>query len=151
MPETIYFYSWTKDYFEFSNFSKHSITIDGKTYATNEHYFQSMKFLDPEYQETIRLAPTPREAKKLGLSRQYAIHSDWDQRRRFIVMRSCLEAKFSQHPALMKMLISTNDAILVEDSPKDTFWGIGKNRNGQNMLGKMLMELRNQLQSASSI
>ena len=145
--KTIYFYSWTKKYFEFSNFSLHTITINGKEYKTNEHYFQSVKFVEPTYQETVRLAPTPKKAKELGFSRNHPIQSDWDTRR-IEVMKTAVRAKFTQHEDLKELLLSTGDAILVEDSPKDVFWGVGKHRNGKNMLGKILMEVRGELQHA---
>lgn len=156
----IYFYSWKKKYFEFSNFSLHPIVIDGKEYATNEHYFQSVKFLETEmtniskegealpYREVVRLAKTPAEAKKLGSSRSFKIEPDWDNKR-IDVMRKAVFAKFTQHESLKKLLLSTGDDLLIEDSPYDTFWGIGKNRNGQNMLGKLLMELRDKLRKSS--
>ena len=143
---TIYFYSWKKAYFEFSNFSLHPIVIDGKTYKTNEHYFQSVKFVDPDYQEKIRLAPSPKEAKLLGSSRDHAILPGWNQKR-INVMKTCVRAKFTQHDELKNLLLSTENNVLVEDSPSDTFWGCGKNRNGQNMLGTILMELRKELKS----
>ena len=34
-------------------------------------------------------------------------------------------AKFSQNEKPLDLLLSTDDKILVEDSPKDTVWGIG--------------------------
>lgn len=144
---TIYFYSWAKKYFEFSNFSLHPIMIDNKVYATNEHYFQSVKFIDAEYQEKVRLAKTPKEAKQLGSSRGYAILPDWDSKR-IQVMKTCVKAKFTQHTELTELLLSTGTAHLVEDSPYDTFWGCGKNGTGQNMLGKILMEVREELRDA---
>lgn len=149
--QKIYFYSWKKKYFEFSNFSLHKIVVDGKEYATNEHYFQSVKFLDSEYQEKVRLAETPAIAKRLGGSRQHQIHSDWNSRR-IEVMETCLKAKFTQHSDLKELLLSTKDAILIEDSPKDNFWGIAKKKDGSlgdNMLGKLLMELREELKFQS--
>jgi len=139
--ETIYFYSWKKAYFEFSNFSLHPIVIDGKTYATNEHYFQVKKFKDYSYAEEIRNAPTPAKAKSMGLSRKFEIHNNWDEYR-IKVMKDAVLAKFTQHSKLKELLLSTGDAILVEDSPTDTFWGIGKNRTGKNMLGIILMQVR---------
>lgn len=144
--KSIYFYSWKKQFFEFSNFSLHPIVIDGKTYKTNEHYFQSVKFLDPDYQEKIRLASSPKEAKILGSSRDYAILPNWNTKR-IDVMKTCLLAKFTQHENLKTLLLSTENALLVEDSPSDTFWGCGKNKNGQNMLGQLLMELRTELKN----
>lgn len=145
--ETIYFYSYAKRYFEFSNFSLHPIIIDGKEYATNEHYFQSVKFGDEAYKEKIRLAETPRKAKELGSSRKYKIIPNWDEER-IDVMKKCVKEKFTQHESLKKVLLSTGNKVLVEDSPSDTFWGCGKNRNGQNMLGKILMEVRNEIRNS---
>ena len=142
----IYFYSWKKPYFEFSNFSNHPIVIDGLVYPTNEHYFQSSKFINKEYAERIRLAKTPADAKRLGTSRKYKIHPDWDTRR-IDVMRTAIRAKFTQHEDLKQLLLSTGNSILVEDSPHDYFWGCGKLKTGKNMLGKLLMELREELRN----
>lgn len=149
MSNTIYFYSWSKDYFEFSNFSFHPIVIDNKKYPTNEHYFQSVKFIDKNYQEKIRLSKTPKEAKILGSSRKFKIHDNWDSKR-IEVMKKALNAKFNQHINLQELLLSTENAKLVEDSPTDYFWGCGKKKNGKNMLGILLMEIREELKHEKS-
>lgn len=60
-------------------------------------------------------------------------------------MRDALWFKFRNNDNLKKMLLGTGDAVLVEDSPIDDYWGIGENGDGQNMLGKLLMELRSKL------
>lgn len=146
--ETIYFYSHAKKYFEFSNFSFHPIVIAGKKFLTNEHYFQSVKFGDVAYREEIRLAETPRKAKELGSSRKYKIVPNWDEER-IAVMKTCVRAKFTQHKELKEMLLSTGVKILVEDSPRDDFWGCGKHRNGKNMLGKILMEIRDEIRNSN--
>lgn len=156
MKKSILFYYSDKKYFEFSNFSEHPIVIDGKTYATNEHYFQSVKFLETEtvflkefkvhipYQEVVRCAKTPGQAKKLGASRKFKIHPNWDDMR-INAMRKAVDAKFKQYPELRAMLLETGDAILKEDSPTDSFWGIAKQKDGsegKNMLGILLMQER---------
>ena len=43
---------------------------------------------------------------------------------------------------LRKKLLQTEDYLIVEDSPKDSFWGWGPNRDGENQLGKLWMKLR---------
>lgn len=149
MGDIIKFYSRTKRYFEFSNYSAHPITIGGLTYPTNEHYFQSVKFLDEDYRERVRNAKTSAESKRMGGNRQQAIWPDWDTRR-IDVMREAVYAKFTQHPTLRKLLLSTGDAILVEDSPTDYYWGCGADGTGQNMLGKLLMELRDKLREEAT-
>ena len=62
-------------------------------------------------------------------------------------MRAVLRAKFTQHPDLTLRLLDTGDATLIEDSKTDLFWGVGPKGLGQNMLGRMLMELRGELRS----
>lgn len=74
-------------------------------------------------------------------------------------MLDVLRAKFSQNPALKDYLVATGDAILVEAAPKDKIWGIGmgennpdvgdsKKWNGRNLLGKALMEVRDEFRLA---
>lgn len=150
----IKFYSWAKEYFEFSNFSLHPIEVDGKVYLTNEHYFQSVKFVPTEfivdngkpisYQEYVRMSKSPKEAKQRGSNRSYKIDPDWDMKR-IDVMKKAIKAKFTQHEDLKVLLMSTGNKVLKEDSPSDMFWGIGKSGKGKNMLGVLLMELREEL------
>lgn len=60
-------------------------------------------------------------------------------------MKLVLRVKFSQHTHLMQMLIDTGSAQLVEDSPHDAYWGIGRDGTGQNKLGLLLQEIRAEL------
>jgi hypothetical protein len=62
-------------------------------------------------------------------------------------MKLVLRAKFSQHTNLMQMLVDTGDAQLVENSPYDAFWGIGRDGTGQNQLGLLLQEIRTELRA----
>lgn len=149
MVKTIYFYSRRTAYHEFSNFYVRPITVDGKVWPSTEHYFNAEKFpAEPAYQEQIRRAATCAEAKRLGNSRAHQLVHEWDQVKRFDAMKKALYAKFTQHEDLKKLLLDTGDALLVEDSKNDRFWGCGADRQGQNYLGKMLMELRDELRSS---
>lgn len=136
-----------KSYQIFSNFALIPIKIDGKEYPTAEHYFQAMKFpSDPDYAEQIRLAPTPNAAKKLGKSRAHPLRPDWNDIRLDVMYRA-LRAKAESSEHFSKLLIESGDATLIEASPFDSFWGEGRKgangkRNGKNMLGILLMELR---------
>ncbi len=62
-------------------------------------------------------------------------------------MREALKAKFTQNEDLKNILLETGDAILVEHTENDNYWGDGGDGNGKNMLGKLLMELREELRS----
>jgi len=62
-------------------------------------------------------------------------------------MREAVEAKFRQHDELRALLLATNDAILVEHTENDDFWGDGGDGSGRNELGRVLMAVREVLRS----
>jgi ribA/ribD-fused uncharacterized protein len=137
----IYFYATNEPYGEFSNFYPASFYEDCVRYLTVEHYYQAHKFTDPKYRAKIIQAPTAKEAALLGRSRTVPIRTDWDEVRDEIMMRG-LTKKFTAHPEILKLLIETGDKQLIENSPYDHYWGIGKNGTGRNRLGEMLMQIR---------
>jgi ribA/ribD-fused uncharacterized protein len=140
---TIFFYKVNEKYGCFSNFSAHPFVLDGKRWATSEHYFQAQKFVTtvPEYAEQIRLVESPMKAANMGRSRKHRIREDWEQQKDDI-MRKAVLAKFQAHKDIKEILISTGDALLVEKTTKDTYWGCGSDGTGQNKLGLILMEVR---------
>ncbi len=140
----IYFYSPHEAYGVFSNFSSHGIEVNDKYYPTVEHYYQSQKFLDESYQEKIRLCTTPKEASVLGQNRSIAFDQNWETNK-IKVMKIALEQKFLTHQEVKEQLLFTEDKLLIENSPYDRYWGIGRSGDGKNYLGVLLMQLRNQL------
>lgn len=141
----IRFYKKDDPYGWMSNFHRAVIDIGGIIYQTSEHYYQSRKAIDGTYIDWIVKAPTPHLAFKAARClKPEDIRSDWDNIK-VNVMEKALRAKFMQHPDLAKKLLRTGDAILIEDSPVDSFWGCGKDGKGQNMLGKLLMNIRETL------
>jgi ribA/ribD-fused uncharacterized protein len=60
-------------------------------------------------------------------------------------MRKAVRAKFTQHPDLRAILLGTGDARLVEHTENDSYWGDGGDGSGKNWLGKILMEIREEL------
>ncbi len=141
---TIYFYSSQEDYSEFSNFSQHGFTLKGKYWPTVEHYFQAQKFPGQPLEERIRTASSPSQAKKLGRTRSVPLRADWETVKDDI-MRDAVLAKFSNHEDIKKRLLSTGKEKLVENAPRDYYWGCGSNGSGKNRLGIILMETRKQL------
>jgi ribA/ribD-fused uncharacterized protein len=146
---TIYFYSRSSDYDEFSNFSPHGFELDGAFWPTVEHYFQAQKFPGAEHAEKIRLSPKPAVAKRLGRSRKHPIRPDWEQVKDD-VMRRAVRRKFETHADLRELLLSTGEEELVENAPGDYYWGCGKTGTGRNMLGKILMEVRAALRAPAT-
>lgn len=146
MPETINFYSTKGQYGCFSNFSRHSIKLNGHVWKTSEHYFQAQKFAGTKYETKVRNAASARESATLGRDRSFPLRTDWEQIKDD-VMREAVRAKFTQNENLREILLSTGDAILVEHTENDNYWGDGGNGSGKNMLGKILMEIREELKS----
>jgi len=145
---TINFYSASDEYGEFSNFWRQSIWFDGKRWPTSEHYFQAQKFEDAAYREEIRTAKSPMIAARLGRSRKQKLRREWESVK-VGVMRDAVRAKFTQHEELKTLLLGTGDAKLVEHTENDSYWGAGGDGSGRNMLGQLLMELREQLRAAA--
>jgi hypothetical protein len=139
---TIYFYSTReKPYGCFSNFSAHGIEIDGVYWPTTEHYFQGQKFAGTEHEEAIRAAKSPTVAARMGRSRQRPLREDWETVKDDI-MRQAVLAKFRRHADIRQVLLDTGDQPIVENAPRDYYWGCGKDGSGQNRLGQILMEVR---------
>ena len=144
MPETIYFYSTADEYGFFSNFSGHSIRLKGKKWPTSEHYFQAQKFHNTAHREQIRKAKSPMQAARMGRDRKKRLRRDWESVK-VGVMRAAVYAKFTQHQDLQLMLLATGDARIVEHTVNDDYWGDGGDGSGRNMLGRILMEVREQI------
>jgi ribA/ribD-fused uncharacterized protein len=146
-PQTIIkFYGTSDEHGCFSNFAHYPISLDGKTWPTNEHYFQAQKFPGTDHAEEIRKASSPAKAKKMGRSRKYRLRPDWEKVKDGI-MRACVLAKFTQHEDIRAVLLGTGDAVLVEHTRNDDYWGDGGDGHGKNKLGKILMSVREALRA----
>ncbi|WP_425394936.1 NADAR family protein [Aeoliella sp.] len=145
---SIEFYATGDAFGEFSNFAAFPFALDGVTWPTSEHYFQAEKFEDQEYREKIRTTASPMIAARLGRSRKVPIRSDWESVK-LDVMRRAVRAKFAAHEALRELLLSTGDQLLVEAAKGDAFWGTGDDGSGQNWLGRILMEVRDELREGN--
>ena len=146
IDKTIYFYHREDPYYEFTNFWVSPMQIDGEMYKTAEHYFQSQKFShNPFTSDEVRNASGPGDAFKLARKYSNAIRSDWHKGAKEDVMLKVLRKKFTQNEQLKYLLLSTCDKKLVEDSPDDDYWGIGKDGDGDNVLGELLMQVRKEI------
>ena len=139
--QDIKFYGIKNKFKEFSNFYPAIIKISGKEWPTTEHYFQAMKFVDSNTRDMIRTLANPSDARKKGRSKKLLLRDDWETSRDDI-MRKALKAKFTQHTDLKKLLLSTYPHNLIEHTKSDSYWADGGDGSGKNMLGVLLMELR---------
>ena len=150
MAKAILFFTVNDQWFEFSNFYPQGFEEEGRYWPTVEHYFQAQKFAGPnyaEYRERIRTSGSPQHAKTLGRTQKHAIRRDWDAVRDSVMFHA-IRRKFA-HPKLREVLLSTKNRELIENSPFDTYWGIGKFGQGKNKLGKLLVELRAEIRENS--
>ncbi len=146
MDEVINFYSVNDEYGEFSNFAAYPIKLKGKVWPTSEHYFQAMKFESENDQSEIRKTKSPMEAARKGRDRKRKLRRDWESVKDN-VMREAVMQKFTQHPDLKEILLSTGTAKLIEHTKNDAYWGDGGNGSGKNKLGQILMEVREKLRA----
>jgi N-glycosidase YbiA len=144
---TIYFYRADEPYGCFSNFSAHGFTLAGQDWPTAEHFYQAQKFIGtPDYKLylAIQQAASPGEAAALGRNPRHRLRSDWEQIK-LEIMHTAVLTKFTTHLPLQKILLSTGERWIVENSPVDAYWGCGSDRQGQNHLGRILMLVRQEL------
>ncbi len=129
-----------------SNFQQVDVCLDGVVYPTTEHAYQAAKTLDRVKRDEIRRAETPGKAKRLG--QLVALRPDWETVR-VDIMLDLQRQKFA-HGELRAQLLDTQDAELVEGNTwGDRFWGVCDGR-GLNWLGRLLMQVRNELRSSTS-
>ena len=130
------------------NFSAFQITYNGQIYPTSEHLYQALKFqiTRPDISEEIRLSRSPHEAKELAHLEKNAkyVRTDWDTVKVELMKTICIH-KTQQHPYVRKKLLDSGNYPLAELSMSDSFWGIGPDGNGQNMLGHIWEEIREAL------
>lgn len=128
-----------------SNFSPYPIKINGHTFPTTEHLYQAWKIKDrqPVLINSIKQCSTPKAAKLLVLENKEFWLREWDEIK-YDVMTNIISLKVEQHPKIADALKDTGDLIIIEDNPRDYYWGIGDG-SGRNNLGQIWMNQRNLL------
>lgn len=132
----------------FSNFYPCTVEYEGIVYPNSECAWQSLKTFDMDSRDKFATY-TPAGAKKMG--RRVSLRSDWEEVKYDLMVEVCY-AKFSQNEGLKKILLSTGDEEIIENTTPwhDNIWGNCecekcKNKEGKNLLGKALMEVRKSL------
>lgn len=143
--QQVFFYE--QDFYVLSNFSAFTLQWKGQRFDTSEAAYHWEKF--PDYagiRDAIIDAPSAHEAFKIAEMEKMFRRQDWDAVK-VGIMRNILRAKAEQHEYVRRKLLATGDRELVEDSWRDDFWGWGFDGLGQNMLGKLWMQVRASLSS----
>jgi ribA/ribD-fused uncharacterized protein len=152
-PERVCFYE--QDFYVLSNFSSFTVYWCGQRFDTSEALYHWLKFASglgmfdghrAAVAESIRTARSAHEAFKVAQEHKDMRRDDWDDVK-VSLMKRILHEKARQHEYVLRKLLATGDRELVENSWRDDFWGWGPNRDGQNMLGKLWMEVREELRA----
>lgn len=124
-----------------SNFYECPIKLDNIKYRNAESAYQAMKSND-ELDRLKFINLNGASAKALG--KKIKLRKDWNDVK-LDIMYTIVKNKFTQNPTLAKLLIDTNDKVIIEDNNwGDTYWGIC-NGKGENNLGKILMRVRKEI------
>lgn len=162
-PEPVFFFTGNAGLNEtrfLSNMYEAPMQVEGTTFPTVEHYFQWAKakqFGDAASQTKILKTESAKSVKAYGKKITPFDEEVWKEKAP-VVMKTALKAKFAQHPDLLAKLLDTGDRPLGEADPRGKYWGIGTSAEtskakdptrwpGQNVLGKLLMELRTELKT----
>ncbi|MBO4746183.1 MAG: NADAR family protein [Alphaproteobacteria bacterium] len=152
MPNEIKFCLPVGEYYFLSPLSAFPIkmVVDGQEYVfpTVEHYYQAMKFYanDSRFCNILKLE-NPDDARLLTKTPEYKVNrrTGFDDMK-FDIMEQGLRAKFTQNQDAAKLLLTTGDAILVKSCAVCYKCGFG--RGGNNRMGQMLMQIRDELKRA---
>lgn len=151
--EAVVVYKTKEDFGGLSNMaSGYPLHINGVRILTTEALYQACRFPHmPEVQREIIGQHSPMTAKMKSKPHRKDSRPDWDDVR-YKVMRWCLRVKLAQnYEEFGRLLLATRDRPIVEQSRKDDYWGAkladeaGDTLIGQNVLGRLLMELREKL------
>ena len=129
------------------------IWIFERRVRTSEALYQACRYPHlPAVQRMILNETSPMTAKMRSKPYREQSRADWE-RVRIPIMKWCLRVKLIYNwQRFSELLLATGERAIVEDSRKDQFWGakLDSNANtltGQNVLGRLLMELREQFRS----
>lgn len=144
MRQIVDFYE--REFYPLSNFSSFRLKWNGYDFDTSEHAYHWAKFYgqSDRHCHAIRNARSAHEAFKYAEAHKTDRRADWDEIK-VDVMLQILRAKVEQHEYVRRKLLETGDRELIECSWRDDFWGWGPNRDGQNMLGKLWMQIRDEI------
>lgn len=145
---------------EFSNWYPSRFVWEGTTFNCAEQqmmYCKALTFGDDNTATRIMKATSPAVQKALGRQVSNFDDAKWAAVREELVFQGLYE-KYAQNPRLKQVLLATGNKTLVEASPNDRIWGVGlglsdprvddpANWRGTNLLGKLLMKVREALQN----
>lgn len=128
------------------SYASYPFFLDELEWPTVEHYYQALKFNEPEQRQAIQQTPTPEAALELAEQHKKAIRKDWKKVKETVMTRG-VYIKCRTHAAVTEALLDTGEQKIVENAQFDYFWGCGRDGRGNNAYGKVLMAVRDKLRS----
>lgn len=147
--EAIYFYMDVA--YPINNWSAHAVVVEGVKFPTVEHAYHYLKFKGtaPDVAAQVLAAPSPWAAKQVADTYGDKRRTDWDEVK-VDIMTDLNRAKMEQNEDARECLKSSGSKTLVENSPVDFYWGCGVDGKGENVMGKILMKIREELVAADA-
>ncbi len=119
-------------------------------YPTLEHAYQCKRYVDKNIVEEIRNAKSPVKAWEISSKyKQEQIPEFKNKEYKLKVMKDLMRLKMEQHEEVKKALIESAGLKIVKHiftyPPGDGFWDDGEDGNGLNHIGRMWMEIRDEI------
>ena len=152
------FYHENEDYGCFSNWYPAGFDYV-RHYDNSEQfmmYHKVLMFRKYDLAEQILQTTDPAKCKKIAGQKFPEFNADIWEKTCYTIVKRGVKAKFAQNEDIQNVLLSTGNELLAECSPNDKKWGIGidindsdrfqvSNWKGKNLLGRILMEVREEL------
>jgi ribA/ribD-fused uncharacterized protein len=134
----------------FSPYSAHAIELDGVVYPTMEHAYQCSRYTDESIKDEIRQARSPVKAWETSSKYKHLQIAEFkDKDYKLEVMKGLMRMKADQHEEIRKTLLDSGDKKIIKHittyPPGDGFWDDGEDGTGLNHIGRMWMEIREEL------
>lgn len=145
LPQIFYIY--------FSPYTSHAIELNGVLYSTVEHAYQCQRYENPEIINEIKSATSPVKAWQISSKYKQLSKPDF-QSKKVEIMKELMRQKALQHQEVMQALLDSADLKIVKHiytyPPGDGFWDDGQSGEGQNIMGKIWMELRDEFRKTNN-
>lgn len=143
-------YPLEKFYIYFSPYTAHALEIDGVVFSTVEHAYQCQRYTDPKIIEEIRNAHSPVLAWEISSKHKHVqIPQFKSEEYKLEIMKKLMRIKAGQHKDVRQALIDSGDLKIIKHivtyPPGDGFWDDGEDGTGLNHMGRMWMEIREEL------
>ena len=130
-----------------SSCSPHPITLEEQSWLTCEHYFNAQLVTRESHFQQVISAPSGKAAHDFVHPWYRKKVKDWKKKRRVLMSRA-LYTKAQMYAEVREALLATGDRLILETSLYDHFWGVGRDLRGENMFGRVWMDIRKKLREA---